>query len=179
MYRAPHPEVDIPLHPSIQPFIHPVPSHSPDLVLVAACLAPPTASSWPLADCWNCICVMAAEAMLTVIDGSCERSSRSQMSMLPSALPMKMTAGREGDPWVTGAVVAADSVAAKSAAREAVVVADGVTAESVARTAARSPAADAIVRHTFTDFKRTHADMWDRQRELFEREQLDAFNDGI
>ena len=29
----------------------------------------------------------------------------------------------------------------------------------------------------FTDFKRTHADMWETQRQLFEREQLDAFND--
>jgi hypothetical protein len=47
----------------------------------------------------------------------------------------------------------------------------------LARHSALSPAADAIVRHTFTDFKRTHADMWERQRDLFEREQLDAFND--
>ena len=46
----------------------------------------------------------------------------------------------------------------------------------LARHSALSPAADAIV-HTFTDFKRTHADMWERQRDLFEREQLDAFND--
>ena len=31
------------------------------------------------------------------IEGSCERSSRSQMSMMPSVRPMKRTAEREGD----------------------------------------------------------------------------------
>mmetsp|Transcript_38479 Transcript_38479/g.88220 ORF Transcript_38479/g.88220 Transcript_38479/m.88220 type:complete len:297 (-) Transcript_38479:787-1677(-) len=57
----------------------------------------PTARSCRCVEDWNCIEVTAAEVMLTVIDGSCERSSRSQISILPSALPMKITAGREGD----------------------------------------------------------------------------------
>ena len=57
----------------------------------------PTASSCFVADEWNSIEVTAADVIATLIDGSCDRSSRSQTSIEPSALPTNTTAGRVGD----------------------------------------------------------------------------------